>query len=240
MAKKPKHRKGPTDSKKASRVLSDADVDVIVARSKQNLIAKVARGGVLTAGELRQVESMRSESKPAPAPPEPEDERVWITPAEFERWLPTQGVTISHKSLYKTYLGANARHPIKRNSAGRVHRDFGLELVRMVQGHEEVHTDDAIAKRNAADARIKSARAALLEATAAERAGRKIDVDLVNTKWSRAIENLKNELRALASSVSAMLVGKTELEITAILEKRYMETLRHLADGYVTTRASAT
>lgn len=221
-----------------ARSLSHADVDLILERSKKNLINKVAAGGVLTPAEAKQLESLRPQGPTAAA--NDEGERVWLTPSEFERWLPTQGITISHKSLYKTYLGAGARHPIKRNTSGRVHRDFGLELIRIVQGHEQVDSNDAIAKRNEGDARVKIARAVLLETLAAERAGRKIDVDLVNSKWSRAIENLKNELRALASSVSAMLVGKTELEITAILERRYMETLRHLADGYVGAQAKPT
>ncbi len=226
-------------TKKPSNALSDADVDLILDRSKKNLVAKVARGGVLTQAEVRQVEGMRAAQAPHPAAATDADERVWVTPAEFERWLPSQGLTISHKNLYKTYLGKGALYPIKRNAAGRIHREQGLELLRLVQTKQPSTMEDAMAKRAEATARAQLAKARMLERQEQLNAGTAVPLDLVNQVWSRCFVNLKNEQLSMAKALSAVLVGKSELEIETILHQRILDSHRHVAEGFMSPKAAS-
>lgn len=170
----------------------------------------------------------------------PRSAAVYLSPAAFERWIKSQGVSISHKSLYKTYLGKGASNPIERNARGLVHKLKGLEMIRLVQGREVASPEAAAAKRIEASARAQMAKAIMLEAEAAERIGRLVPLAMVNKTWGKAIENTKNELLALPMSVASALRGLTEPEIRDVLAARLNEALRHLAAGFIPAPKAAT
>lgn len=163
---------------------------------------------------------------------------VWLSPSAFERWLKSQGVVISHKSLYKTYLGAGARYPVKRNARNYVHREQGLELIRLVQAKEPVSIEASVATRAEATARVQIAKARILEREEQLAAGTVVPMALVNQVWPKAITNLKNELMSLPTSLSSMLVGKSEVEIEGILRQRLLDSMRHMADGWIKAKAA--
>lgn len=153
----------------------------------------------------------------------------WITPAEFVRWLPTQGVKIARKNLYETYLGKTARHPIERDASGRVHKLKALELLRVVNAREPVSAASAIAKRNEAEARIRTAEASMAEMRERKMAGTLVDIGLIQQVWMRAYENLKSTLRSCARSLALEVDGLPVLEREAVITRRHEEALRHLS-----------
>jgi len=161
--------------------------------------------------------------------------RIWLTPAEFERWLPSQGVQISHQNLYKTYLGRNARYPIPRSSSGKIHRGKALELINLARGRAHVETgsaEDAARLRLEAEARWKAARAAIAEIKLEELRGRKVDVDLVRRVWTRTIETLKSDLLNLARSLPDLIAGRRRAEQAAIIERAFRELLLKMSREY--------
>lgn len=188
-------------------------------------LAKSKAKKPLTAREWKLIEKY-SQTKQAP---EPEQERVWLTPAELERWLPSVGVKISHKSLYKTYLGKGARHPLERSGDGkRVHKDKAAELIRIVQGREDTDANRVIQERQAADARYKTAKARREEILLQQMMGVRIPLEVVEKVWARALENFFNELRAMEHNAPEELYGKDRAEMRAILQLQHHEARKHL------------
>lgn len=172
-------------------------------------------------------------SKKRPVQPKSRpQEGPWVTPAEFVRWLPSQGVKIARKNLYETYLGKTARHPIERDANGRLHRTKALELIRVVNAREPINAASAIAKRNEADARIRMAEASMAEMREKKMAKTLVDIGLLQQVWMRAYENLKSTLRSCARSLSLEVEGLSVLEREATITRRHEEALRHLSQMY--------
>ena len=172
-----------------------------------NILKKQRAGKVLTTREEKILrEALDKKRQPANAEDDgsahEDEDRVWLTPAEFERWLPSQGVKLAHANLYKTYLSNAASNPIKRSTDGkRLHKWKGLELIRIVQGRDAIDPDTFLRRRQEASTRVIEAKAAAAEMEAAAQAGRLLDADLVKQTWTAAAEGLKNELRALVHAM---------------------------------------
>lgn len=164
-------------------------------------------------------------------PPEetPDEDRVWVTPAELERYLPTVNITISKKNLYKTYLGKGARHPLERSGDGkRIHKHKAAELIRIVQGRDDTSASRVIQERQLADARYRSAKARREEILLQQLMGDRIPLAAVEKVWARALENFFNELRAMEHNAPEELFGKDRAEMRAILQLRHHEARKHL------------
>lgn len=171
---------------------------------------------------------------------EDDADRVFVTPAEFERWLKKQGLKISHKNLYETYLGPHAVNQIPRSSDGkRVHKDKGLELIKLVQSKQDVDPTNVAQRRAEAAARLAEAKAAKQELEASEAAGSLLDVDLVKQVWTNAIEATKNEMRSMVNTLPAELVGRNEDEIRTLLDKSLRAAQEHLAVQYTPAKKQA-
>lgn len=159
--------------------------------------------------------------------------RLWLTPAEFERWIKTQGVRISHQKLYQTYLGRSATHPIERDRRGRIHRGKTLEIIKLVQGRADTGDSQKILlERQKADSEYRR--------TTAERAKLKLEVERGNLVekqvWRlvliRAVDAMKQEFRTLAHTLPDQLAGKAKAGQGRMLEEAFESTFRHLADGF--------
>lgn len=155
-----------------------------------------------------------------------------MTPTEFVRWLPSQGVRIARKNLYETYLGATARHPIERNADGKVHRLKALELIRVVGSREPAVLNDAIAKRQEADARARIAQAMMLELEAKKEAGAAVDLSLVQKVWGKLLANLKGALRSMAKSAVLEMEGQNAQQREETLNRRHEDALRNMSAMY--------
>ena len=209
--------------------------EVVQRANVANIIRKQQSGRVLSAREESLLRTaLEKKNAPAAAAPALDDEdRVWLTPAEFERWLPGQGLKISHQCLYKTYLAKSATNQIKRSSDGRrIHKWNGLELIRIVQGKHDVQVDSILRRRQEAATRVVEAKAAAAELEQAARAGHLLDADLVRQVWSGAIQAQINEFRTLVHTLPPELVGKGEEEIRALLDLHLRNAQHHLAVSY--------
>jgi hypothetical protein len=219
----------------ASAAPQASDWDVVQRANVANILRKQRSGKVLSAREESLLRTaLEKKNAPAAATPAVDDEdRVWLTPAEFERWLPGQGLRISHQCLYKTYLAKSATNQIKRSSDGRrIHKWNGLELIRIVQGKQDVQVDSILRRRQEAATRVVEAKAAAAELQQAERAGHLLDADLVRQVWSGAIQAQINEFRTLVHTLPPELVGKTEDEIRVLLDLHLRNAQHHLAVSY--------
>jgi hypothetical protein len=214
--------------KKGAGLSPDA-VDVVLSANLGNILRKAKAGKVLTARE----EDILRRASATPKAAEAEDAKQWVTPAEFERHLAAVGLEVSHKNLYRTYLGNGARYAkaIPRSGDGRkIHRDRATEIVRMVQAKEtDADPLNSLALRAAAEARLRTAQAERAEIMLAEMRRTKIDIAIVQRVWSRAVETFKAELRALSMALPDDLRDKTGPEIKAVLDTRFHDALRHLA-----------
>ena len=207
----------------------------VLAADVRNIVRKAAKGKVLTQHERELLIQHQAAQAPKPkaVTADDEGERVWVTPAALMKWLPTQGVKISKKSLFKTYLGANATHPVTRNADGkRVHRFQALEMIRLVQQGGAGENDElgrVALERAIADARMKSARAAQMELRLEEAMGQRIRVELVYKVLGKATENVTSELRTLEHNLPDELANKSAAEIQPILAKAFHALRQHLA-----------
>lgn len=195
----------------------------------KNVLKKVAAGKVPTQREQAILDGESSSRSRRGEPTE--DGRLWLKPAELERWLRRQGLKISHQNLYKTYLGRAAQHAPAVPWSGdgeRIHRDKMIELIRIVQQREDVNLSSALAEKQAANARILSAKARMAELELYELEGRKIDIALVKKVFNRAIQNFDNELRALELSLPDELVGLEPAAMREVLRARHAGVKRHL------------
>lgn len=201
------------------------------------VLRKVQSGRVLNSNEQRILDSHRSETPPAKqqARPEPAstDAGVWMTPAEFLRWLPSQGITLSRKNLYATYYGAGAKHPVHRSPDGkRIHGPKALELIRIIHGGDTIgETGRIIAERQAADARFRTAKARAAEIELEELEGKRVKIDVVERVWATMFEHAKNEARTLANNLPEDLHGKEKPEMRVILERGLRQLFQHLAES---------
>lgn len=160
------------------------------------------------------------------------DDAVFMTPSQFLRWLPTQGLTLSRKSLYKTYFGKGARHPVHTSPDGkRIHKHKALELIRIVQGGGTGADESArmVAERQLADARYRTAKARMAELELEEQLGARVPFAVLEQVWAAMWENVKNEARTAAHNLPDELHGKTKSEMRASLELAFHRIFSHLA-----------
>lgn len=218
-------------TKGGKKTLTAKDLEVVNAAQIANIIRKAKAGRVLSQREenilAHAVPTSKKAIKPSRIPAE-EDQNVWLTPAEFERWLQGQGISISHKNLYRSYLGKGARHPLERSAAGKIHKEKALELIRLIQGREEGDAARIITERQAADARYKAAKARAAELALEAELKLRVPTALVEKVWGRAFENFKSELRTIEHNLPDDLEGKPRAEMQAILAKAHHEALKHL------------
>lgn len=156
---------------------------------------------------------------------------IWLPPSEFLRWLQEQGITLSRKSLYKTYYGTGARHPVHVSPDGkRIHKWKALELIRIVQGGEGAG-DSAriITERQQADARFRTAKARQAELELEEIEGKRVPLDTIERVWATMWENVKNEARALEHNLPEELDGKSKGEMRGVLSLALHRMFAHLA-----------
>lgn len=224
---------------KPAAMLDDDALAKVRAANVANIIRKAKAGKVLTRAEQRMLEENTRGG--ASAEPEAEANRVWLTPAELHVWLIEQGVRISRKNLYGTYLGKAARYPLERTADGqRIHKWKALELIKTVQQREDLgDRDGIIARRQLAEARIREARAEQEALRLAEMKKSLVPAELVRRIWTRAIESFKNELRTLIHALPRDLEGRTQAQMREIIESRHLDALRHLSAGFLTPKAKA-
>lgn len=169
--------------------------------------------------------------KPVKAAARAADDGEWITATGLLRWLRAQGLKISRKNLYKTYLGARARYPLERDAKGRVHRLRALETIKAVQERDGGTSDEIARRRALADARIREALAAKREIELLELRGRKIDVELVEKTWTRTVTAAKDALRTLAMTLPDVLEGLGKDAARTLLEDRFRGVMETLSAG---------
>ncbi len=159
--------------------------------------------------------------------------KVWITAADFLKWSEFQGVSLSKKNLYATYLGTAARHPIPRRQDNRLHKHKAMELVRVVQGKALADTDQAaiLAERNLAETRLKTARAAAAELKVARMRGDLVETVLVRQTWDRRLAALRDSFRTLAQTAPTDLDGQTQNQMEKTLAGMFDETFRRVGDN---------
>lgn len=205
-------------------------MDVVRRTQLANIINKAKSGKVLSRAELELLERGSAEKQEPKKAAASAEEKVWLSPSEFIRWANEQGVSLSRKSFYKTYFGRGARHPVERSKDGkRVHRDKALELIRMVQADDYGDSSRIICERQAADARVKSAKARMAEIELETLSGQRPSIEVVKRVWGRAVENLRGELRTLAKNMPDELFGKAREEMTNLMERRFEDAFRHVS-----------
>lgn len=221
--RKRRHRKTAAGSG-----ITPEGVDLVLRTSVANIIRRAKAGKVLTA---REEELLRRYSGGGKEEVEAE-ERQYVTPAAFERYLEQIGIRISHKNLYRSYLSPGARYAGAIPRSGdrkRIHRERAAEIIRIVQSRETPNAMNALAMRTEAEARLAAAKAERAEIILAELRGQKIDIGIVRRVWTRAIETFRAELKGLAMALADELQGKPATEAKAVLDGRFHDAMRHLA-----------
>ena len=187
------------------------------------ILKKAGRGKPLTAAEMEfargrlggdagKIADRKSkiENRKSPGGDEVDDVDLmdgpaYVSPAAFLRFVADQGdgISLSKKSLYHTYIGAKAKYRLQFPLSGdgrKIHKLKGLEFVRMVQVGDTGGGDDmqrAFQIRALADARAHDAKARILERRDLLDAGQYVPRVTVEKVWATATENFKNKLRAL-------------------------------------------
>lgn len=224
---------------KNRRTLTERDLALIADAQLAAVLSKVKRGQVLTAREQQILDRARAvpdNGKPGTPELQSLEEHdgegpIWLPPSEFLRWLQEQGITLSRKSLYKTYYGTGARHPVHVSPDGkRIHKWKALELIRIVQGGEGAG-DSAriITERQQADARFRTAKARQAELELEEIEGKRVPLDTIERVWATMWENVKNEARALEHNLPEELDGKSKGEMRGVLSLALHRMFAHLA-----------
>jgi len=178
-----------SNPKSTKRLLRPKDVEAILLA---NVIRKAKAGRPLTKRDedrLQRASGYRVE--PAEAIQEQAEDSAYISKAEFERWLKTQGVKISHQNLYKSYLSPSAPNPAYYNREGtKVDKWKTLGIIRAVQANTITEPVAASARRRDADIRSLEARMEreliALNTLRAER----IHVRQVQMKWQHFLRML--------------------------------------------------
>jgi len=240
------------DSEKSSGpapLLSADQLSVMEKKNLANILRKQQAGRVLNRSELETLRRASSPDVPAQAENDGDPDgyglKVWIGPAELEKWLPSQGVKISHKNLYATYLGRDAKYRVERNAKGELHRWRTMELIRSVQNPEHVATDEILQRRQIAGARAQEARARVQEMRVAEMEGLLIPRTVIEEVWTRAVGLFLQELSGLGETLLDELVEEATPEQRGLLKDRLADLQRHLHVEFETrarqaARAAAT
>jgi hypothetical protein len=232
--------------------LTAGQLELVQKQQLANILRKVAKGRTLTAREQQILESAAAEKRPEGRQgrqSEENDAAVWLTPAAFLRWLPSQGLQLSRKNFYKTYYGSRARHPVHTSSDGkRIHKLKALELVRLIQA-KDAGDDDAdrvIRERQQAEAMFKNAQAIRQVIALETMLGQRLRRDLVGRVWSQAVENLKNELRTIehngteeiirrvleAVSLDDATVNLLRARVRSYMQDAHHACLKHMTVSY--------
>lgn len=231
--------------------LTARDLELVRNQQVRNVLAKVAAGKTPTAREQKILDAAAVVETKGAARPKgrkgSEEDSVWLTPAEFLRWMPSQGITLSRKNFYRTYFGSAARHPVHVNPEGKlIHKWKAVELIRLIQSRDDTEGSRAIRERQTAEALAKTAEAMRRVIDLEERMKKRIRIDTVTKLWGQAVENLKNELRTIEHNATEDVVrilrelltlsdehaGELRARVRKMLHHAHHGALKHMAISY--------
>lgn len=237
--------------------LTPKDLELVKSQQVRNVLKKIAAGKTPTAREQRLLDEAAEGPPRRKNPKGQEEDAVWLGPAEFLRWLPSQGITLARKNFYARYYGKQAKHPLHVSPDGKkIHKWKGAELIKLIQSKESGDGDRVIRERQAAEALFKTAQAQRAVVLFETVLGQRVRTHVVTKVWSDAVENLKNELRTIQQNVPDELVRALQALMTipeeiavklratarTTLENAHHGALKHMAvtyaDGHDNSRAA--
>lgn len=216
--------------KATRRQLSPQDVDAILLA---NVIRKAKSGRPLTKrDEERLTQASGSRVERAEAIQEQTEDAAYVSKAQFERWLKTQGVKISHQNLYKSYLSPSASNPAYYNQDGtKVDKWKTLGIIRAVQANTITEPVAASARRRDADIRSLEARMEREVIALNTLREERIHVRQVQMKW-------RHFLCMLSAGTNA-IIPRLPAEHHATVREQYAELLGSLAGSDIAGECSS-